>query len=115
LGATGLIFESFDSASALFLFFWPSCGSVFASSVFNIGAFTAVLAFEVFDLADSFEPSSFLNLPNHELLELGLSSVSSSSRTFDIRVGVAFLCWENSVSGGLGGLPSFAVVAPWGN
>jgi hypothetical protein len=75
-----------------------------------------VLAFEPFDFADTFDLSSlsFFVLPKKEFRELGLGSDSSSSCSFVIRVGVAFLCCENcenSVSGGLGGLPSFVTFA----
>jgi hypothetical protein len=67
-----------------------------------------VLAFEPLDLTEIFE--SLVVLPNHELLELGLASASTSSWTFVIWVGVSFRCCENSVSGGLGGRSSFGIL-----
>ena len=71
-----------------------------------------VLAFELFDFIDTFDRVSLIwsfpaILPNHELLDTDLASASTSSWTFDMRLVLCFLCCEMSVSGGLGGLPSF--------
>lgn len=101
-GATDVRLES-DSDSFLSLRTSErSLDSLFSTliSVLNFGDLIAVLAFEVFDLEDSFDSSSsFLSLEDRldrelrrELRELGLDSVSTSSCTFVIRDGVAFLC-----------------------
>lgn len=83
----------------------------------NLGDLIAVLALEEFlDFIESLEWSSLSFVGDRltpEVRELGLSS-SASSGTLLILEGVAFLCCDTSVSGGLGGLPSLGTVAPWG-
>jgi hypothetical protein len=71
-----------------------------------------VLAFEPLDFIESLDLSSLLL--NHELLEPGLVSTSASSCIFVTRGGVAVLCWENSVSGGLGGRSSLGMLVDRG-
>jgi hypothetical protein len=83
-----------------------------------LGDLMAVLVRDPFDFDDTFDDLSSLfsffdvDLLKEEFLELGLPCSSRSSWSFDIREGVPFLCWETSVSGGLGGRPSLVVC--WG-
>lgn len=107
LGATDVAFESPRDL----VFPCSSSAAKPSSLVFDV--LTVVLIFEPLDFTDTLDLSSFsfFVLPDSEFLELIRDSVSSSSCNFDMRLGVAFFCWENSVSGGLGGLPSFAAFA----
>ena len=113
LGATDVRFESPDPTSALSSTLKLLLDSF--SGTFR-GVFNAVLALEAFDLVDSvdFSSLSLFILLDCEVRELGLRSSSSSSCIFDMRLGVAFLCCERSVSGGLGGLPSLVTLAARG-
>lgn len=101
LAATDVTFESAPDPM-------PESRSTLFEASFSLFVLLIVLAFEPLDFVDIFDLSS-LSLevfPDHEFLELERDSISSSSCSFDMRLGVAFLCCENSVSGGLGGLPS---------
>jgi hypothetical protein len=84
---------------------------------FAFEVFTAVLVLEVLDREETLDLSS-LDLAGDrrtsELRELRLDPTSDSSRTCDIFDEVAFLCCENSVSGGLGGLAFFSAAAFFG-
>jgi len=75
-----------------------------------------VLALLVFDFVDNLDFSSKSRLTRLccEVLELGLDSVFKCSWDLVVLLGVSFCCWENSVSGGLGGRLSLEVVAAFG-
>ena len=78
LGATEVTFESPDpilasGANSAFAFKFQE-----AFSGGTLGDLRAVLAFELLDTLD-LSSCSFFALPNHEFLELGLASSSSSS------------------------------------
>ena len=78
-------------------------------------ALTAVLALDLFDsldFVDSLDLSSFCVLPNQDfwdVWELDRGCDSSLSLVWFGLNGVPFRGWDNSVSGGLGGLSSFCV------
>jgi hypothetical protein len=119
-GATDVAFEStFDSDSGSLICDSSSSSTTTTTAAGLAFTFTVVLVLEAFDFEDTLDrSSSAFGLPNPTLLvpanhdlcddwEFDLDCDVASSRSWEVRDGVTFLC-ENSVSGGLGGLASFA-------